>query len=162
MQRMPYCMWQLIICQESLYQSQCSQASLQTLTLPAYAPDLHSGAASLLVSTVMHQCSPQHGKLLWLTCLSVISQPTLPCPPQACLTGMQSNELAEIGLDSGQTVRARLVVGADGSRSRGRELAGPPHRSWQPANPEAQCCLPPALQLAAPALMRNIIKLGGV
>lgn len=75
---------------------------------------------------------------------------------------MQSNELAEIGLDSGQTVRARLVVGADGSRSRVRELAGATHRSWQPANAEAQDCLPPALQLAAPALMRNIIKLGGV
>ncbi|CAK0761411.1 hypothetical protein CVIRNUC_002857 [Coccomyxa viridis] len=63
-----------------------SPASLQTLTLPAYAPDLHSG--------------------------------------------MQSNELAEIGLDSGQTVRARLVVGADGSRSRVRELADLRTFSW--------------------------------
>ena len=40
---------------------------------------------------------------------------------------MQSNELAEIGFDNGQTVRARLVVGADGSRSRVRELAGATH-----------------------------------
>ena len=40
---------------------------------------------------------------------------------------MQSNELAEVSLDSGQTIRARLVVGADGARSRVRELAGMTH-----------------------------------
>ena len=38
--------------------------------------------------------------------------------------GVQSNALAEVGLDSGQTIKARLVVGADGARSRTRQLAG--------------------------------------
>ena len=37
---------------------QCLQASLQTLSLPAYAPDLRAGAALLPVLTVMHQWSP--------------------------------------------------------------------------------------------------------
>lgn len=38
--------------------------------------------------------------------------------------GAQSNKLAEVGLDNGETVKARLVVGADGARSRTRQLAG--------------------------------------
>ena len=105
----------------------CLQASLQTLTLPAYAPDLRSGAGLLFVLTAMHQWSPLHERMLWLTGVCATAQPPLLSPPQACLAGAQSNELAEIGLDSGQTIRARLVVGADGSRSRVRELAGATH-----------------------------------
>ena len=32
--------------------------------------------------------------------------------------------MAEVGLDDGQTFQARLIVGADGARSRTRQLAG--------------------------------------
>lgn len=39
-------------------------------------------------------------------------------------SGPRTNSLAELRLADGRTIQARLVVGADGARSRTRQLAG--------------------------------------
>ncbi len=46
------------------------------------------------------------------------------CVTLKCLSGPGTNSLAEVRLADGQTCKVRLVVGADGARSRTRQLAG--------------------------------------
>ncbi|EIE24634.1 flavin-dependent monooxygenase [Coccomyxa subellipsoidea C-169] len=77
-------------------------ASLEALTLPSYAPEAHEGRPT----SSLHLSAGNT-----LSILEMVN-----CRPS-------TNTLAELRLADGQTFHARLVVGADGARSRTRQLA---------------------------------------
>lgn len=95
---------------------------MEAITLPSYAPEVDEG---MLCSQHHHNHNPSITKIVE-ACSSVpcVQLGTQGVMYDCCIVGPSTNALAELMLADGQTFKARLVVGADGARSRTRQLAG--------------------------------------